>query len=59
MAAIMRLMPRTDIYIKVIADHDESEQPEKIAAEICRQVEKIYGVRSAEMSSFVTRTPEG
>ncbi|HYP14772.1 MAG TPA: hypothetical protein VEQ63_12665 [Bryobacteraceae bacterium] len=50
-------MPRTDLYLKVVADHDENDTPEKLAAEICRHIEKVYGVRTAELSSFVTRTP--
>lgn len=48
-------MPRIDLYLKVVADVDEEETPEKLAAEICRQIERVYGVRSAEMSSFVNR----
>ena len=48
-------MARTDIYLKVVVDHDEEETPEKLAGEICRQVEKVYGVRRAELSSYVTK----
>lgn len=55
MAVTIKLMPRTDLFLKVVADHDEEDTPEKLAAEICRQIEKIYGVRSAELSNFVTR----
>lgn len=51
-------MPRTDLYLKVIADHEPEDEPEKLAAEICRQIEKVYGVRRAELSSFVTRPRE-
>jgi hypothetical protein len=51
-------MPRTDIYLKVVIDHSSEEQPEKLGSEICRQIEKVYGVRKAEMSSFVTRPTE-
>ncbi|MEJ7605319.1 MAG: hypothetical protein WKF37_03410 [Bryobacteraceae bacterium] len=51
-------MPRTDLYLKVVADHDSQESPEKIASEICRQIEKVYGVRRAELSNYVTRKPE-
>lgn len=42
---------RTNLYIKVEIDLDEEEQPERLAAEICRQIQKIYGVRKAELSS--------
>jgi hypothetical protein len=51
-------MPRTDLYLKVVADHEPEDAPEQIAAEICRQIQKIYGVRIAELSSFVTRPRE-
>lgn len=46
-------MPRTDLYIKVQIDHDREETPEKVAAEICRQIQKNYNVRRAELSSYV------
>ena len=48
-------MPRTDIYLKVVIDHDELDSPQKLGTEICRQIAKVYGVRSAEISSFHTR----
>jgi hypothetical protein len=48
-------MPRTDVYIKVELDVDERERPERVASEICRQIRKVYGVRSAEVSSMVEK----
>lgn len=48
-------MQRTDLYLKVEIDLDEKEQPERLAGEICRQIRKIYGVRSAEVSNIVER----
>jgi hypothetical protein len=48
-------MPRTDLYLKVELDIDERESPERLAAEICRQIRKIYGVRAAEVSNVVER----
>jgi hypothetical protein len=48
-------MPRSDLYIKVEIDVDEKEQPERVAAEICRLIRKVYGVRQAEISSIVER----
>jgi hypothetical protein len=48
-------MKRVDLYIKVTVDLDEEEKPERVAGEICRQIEKIYIVRAAEFSSSVTR----
>jgi len=50
-------MIRTNLFFKVEMEHDEEEQPEKLGAEICRQLLKFYGVRSAELSS-VTRLEE-
>jgi hypothetical protein len=49
---------RTDVYLKVVVDHDPLDTPQKIAAEICRQVEKVYGVRKAELSNLVSQQPE-
>jgi hypothetical protein len=48
-------MQRVDLYIKVEVQLDEGEKPDRVAAEICRQIEKIYVVRRAELSNAVTR----
>jgi hypothetical protein len=48
-------MQRVDLYIKVEVDLEDDEKPERVAREICRQIEKIYVVRSAELSSAVAR----
>ncbi|MBV8705747.1 MAG: hypothetical protein JO182_29495 [Acidobacteriaceae bacterium] len=48
-------MQRVDLYIKVEVELDEDEKPERVAAEICRQIEKLYMVRSAELSSMINR----
>ncbi len=48
-------MKRIDLYIKVTVDLDEEEKPERVANEICRQIEKIYFVRRAELSNTVAR----
>lgn len=48
---------RTDVYLKVVLQHQEQEQPERLAEEICRRIEKFYGVRSAEVSNLVTHAP--
>jgi hypothetical protein len=47
-------MPRTDLHIKVVIEHDEDERLDKLAAEICRAIERVYGVRSATVSNTVT-----
>lgn len=46
-------MQRLNLYIKVEVELEEDEKPERVAAEICRQLEKLYFVRSAELSSTV------
>jgi len=48
-------MSRTDVYLKVELDLDEKEKPERVAAEICRLIRKVYGVRSAEVSNMVEK----
>ena len=48
-------MTRTDVYLKVEVDIDETEPPERIASEICRMIRKVHGVRLAEVSSIVER----
>lgn len=42
---------RTNIYIKVVVEHGPDEKPEDLGAELCRQLQKIYAVRRAEVSS--------
>ena len=45
---------RLQIYLKVTVDtEDRDEQLEKLASELVRQAQKVYGVRSAEVSSVV------
>lgn len=51
---IIGVMARTDLYLKIELDLADDEQPGKLASEICRQVSKIYGVRSAEVQNIVT-----
>ena len=48
-------MRRTDVYLKVEVVLDEKEPVERVAAEICRTIRRIYGVRKAEVSSMVER----
>lgn len=51
----IRSVQRVDVFIKVEVELDEDEKPERVAKEICRQVEKIYVVRRVELSSMITR----
>jgi hypothetical protein len=50
-------MHRTNLFFKVVVEHDDEEQPERLGREICRQLMKVYGVRSAELANF-TRVEE-
>ncbi|HZT29955.1 MAG TPA: hypothetical protein VFA33_08740 [Bryobacteraceae bacterium] len=45
-------MRRSNLFFKVEIEHEEDERLERLGQEICRQILKIYGVRSAELSSF-------
>lgn len=49
-------MPRTNLFLKVEVEHDENERPEKLAAEMCRQLMKFHGVRvrSVELTNYTT-----
>lgn len=46
---------RTDVYLKVELVLDEKESVDRVAAEICRHIRKLHGVRQAEVSSIVER----
>jgi hypothetical protein len=48
-------MARTDIFLKVTVDHEADEKPDKLADEIVRRLQRLYGVRSAEVSSMVSQ----
>lgn len=48
-------MQKIDLYIKVQLDLSPEEKPEIVAAEIRRQLEKYYAVRSAEISNIIVR----
>jgi hypothetical protein len=50
-------MPRTDVYLKVELDLDEKEEPSRVAAELCRMIRRVYGVRQAEVTNMVERDP--
>ena len=50
---------RTNLFIKVTvelnnAGNDKRESPEKLGAELCRQLEKNFLVRRAELSSVAS-----
>jgi hypothetical protein len=43
---------RTNLFLKVVVEHDDNEMPEKLGAELCRQLERNYIVREAELANF-------
>jgi len=45
-------MSRTNLFLKLEIEHERDESPERIAEEICRKLVRLYGVRSAELSSY-------
>jgi hypothetical protein len=49
---------RTFLYLKIELEHGEDEKTQRLAEEICRRIQKIYGVRSAEVSSIVSPSEE-
>ena len=48
-------MVRTDLYLKVELVLDDKDSAERVAAEVCRAIRKLYGVRTAEVSSMVEK----
>jgi hypothetical protein len=50
-------MDRTNLFFKVVIEHDAEDQAERLGREICRQIMKVYGVRVAELASY-TRVEE-
>ncbi|HXR79059.1 MAG TPA: hypothetical protein VN737_24000 [Bryobacteraceae bacterium] len=50
-----RVMKRVYLHFKVEVELDEDEKPERVANEIARAIQKIYAVRSAELTSAVAK----
>ena len=50
---IIEDMARFDIHLKIQMEIKADEKPDKLAGELCRQLLKLYGVRSAEMVNYV------
>lgn len=50
------MLKKWNFYVKVlvIEDEDIEVKPERLSREITRQLEKIYGVRHAEVTSVTT-----
>jgi hypothetical protein len=51
-------MARIDLHIKVVVDVEPGDNVEKLAAEICRNIRKVYEVREAELSNYVRHSAD-
>ena len=47
-------MIRTQLYLKVEYDHDDSHDGQKLAQEIARTVKRIYSVRTVEIQNTIS-----
>ena len=47
-------MVRTNLYLKVVVEHEEGEKPDRLGQEISRQIEKLYGVRTVELTGVTS-----
>jgi hypothetical protein len=45
-------MSRIHLFFKVELEHDPGENPERRGEEICRLIQRVYGVRFAELASM-------
>jgi hypothetical protein len=55
---IIRTMKSIDVYLKVEVDLAEGETEERVTQEIVRTLEKMYGVRRAEVTNVITQGEE-
>lgn len=47
-------MAVTNLFFKVVLEHDDEEKPERVGEEIRRHFFRFYGVREAEFTHFTT-----
>lgn len=45
-------MSVTNFFFKVEVEHDTDEQAERVGEEIRRHLQRLYGVRNAELTNF-------
>jgi hypothetical protein len=45
-------MKSIDVYLKVEVDLDEGESAERLSREMVRMIQKMYGVRKAEVQNI-------
>lgn len=51
-------MKRIDVFLKVEVDLDDGESAERLSREMVRTLQKIYGVRRAEVQNIQTHGEE-
>jgi len=51
-------MQRIQLFVKVVLDAEDEDRPQMLADEVCRQVQKVYGVRSAEAQNITVEKVE-
>ena len=44
-------MQRIHIYLKVVVEAEDDDKPDRLGTEICRQIQRVYGVRRTEVQS--------
>ena len=44
-------MVRTNLYFKVVVEHDRGDKPEKLGQEIANRIGKLYAVRAVELTA--------
>jgi hypothetical protein len=49
-------MTSIDVYLKVEVDLDEGEAQDKIQQELVKALEKVFGVRRAEVTNVITHS---
>lgn len=47
-------MNRIHLYFKVELEQEQGESPQRTGEEICRLIQRVYGVRTAELSNITT-----
>jgi hypothetical protein len=49
-------MQKIHLYLKVVVEAEEDDSPTRIGTEICRQIQKVYGVKVAEVQNAQSET---
>jgi hypothetical protein len=49
-------MQKIQLYLKVVVEAEDDDKPMRIGTEICRQIQKVYGVKVAEVQNMQSET---